>query len=78
MRNELIHLQLPAHVVIHQAWQLSSALNTTECAALPHATRDQLESLFMLAVERQQENWGGLWRTTHVSSRSPVQPQPHQ
>ena len=43
MRDELVDLEVALHVVCDQAGELCAALDTAECAALPHATGDELE-----------------------------------
>lgn len=41
--DELVHLQLTVHVVVHEVGKLGAALNAAESAALPHAAGDKLE-----------------------------------
>jgi hypothetical protein len=43
MGNELVHLEVAVHVVSDKAGQLSAALDTTERAAFPDTTSDELE-----------------------------------
>jgi len=43
MRDELVNLELAGHVVVNKSRQLSAALDTAESAALPPATRHELE-----------------------------------
>lgn len=48
MRDELVHLQLAAEVVVHQAGELGAALDATEGAALPYTAGDELECCMVL------------------------------
>lgn len=41
--DELVNLETAILPVLHQAWQLTAALDTTERAALPLAAGDELE-----------------------------------
>lgn len=41
--DELVDLQLAAHVVVDEAAHLTATLDTAESAALPHAAGDELE-----------------------------------
>lgn len=43
MRDELINLELPIHVVLDEVGQLRAALDTAESAAFPYAAGDELE-----------------------------------
>lgn len=43
VRDEFVHHQLTAEVVVYQPGQLAAALDSTECASLPHTTGHQLE-----------------------------------
>ena len=44
--NELINLKLAVQVVINQAGQLGTTLDTTEGTTLPYTTGDKLECWF--------------------------------
>lgn len=41
--DKLVNLELAGHVVVDEVGELRAALDTTESAALPHATGDKLE-----------------------------------
>ena len=43
MRNKLVDLELPCHIVVHKVWQLCASLDTSECTALPLAASDELK-----------------------------------
>ena len=44
MGDELVNLEVAIHVVGDEAGQLGAALDTTEGAALPYTSGDELES----------------------------------
>lgn len=44
MRDELVDLELPGHVVVHQVRQLRAAFDAAKCTAFPDPTGDQLKS----------------------------------
>lgn len=43
MSNELVDLELAAHVVVDETTHLAAALDTTKSTALPYAAGDELE-----------------------------------
>ena len=43
MRDELVHLELARHVIVHQIRELRAALDAAKSAPFPHAAGDELE-----------------------------------
>lgn len=61
VRDELVHLQLPSHVIVHQIWQLRATFDTAEGTAFPHTSSYELKRLHSVSTERITQR-----ETTHV------------
>ena len=43
MRDELVHLEFPSHVIVDEIWQLAAAFNATKGAAFPDTASNELK-----------------------------------
>lgn len=53
VRDEFVHLELAGQIIINEVWELGTAFDATEGAALPHTTGNQLECYTTVSVHRQ-------------------------
>lgn len=61
VRDELVDLQLPGHVIVHQIWQLRATFDTAERTAFPHTSSHELKRLHSVSRERMTQR-----ETTYV------------
>ena len=43
VRDELVHLELARHIIVHQIRELRATFDATKGASFPHAAGDELE-----------------------------------